>query len=328
MLRTLTIATLMLAAAAAGCITPPSDIEEAATLPAPEPGGKLTAGPAREDTQVAPCTFPPLSIGGDSVYCATRTISVAGELTLSALVALIDAGAADLVVEPSSPGEWDATAIIEHAAESEAAAREGTTHYALAIDVGTEQAPVLNIDFGPTSTEASGSTTLVVRLPTATLYELTIDMGSGDCALSGLSTVNTILDVGSGDTAIGDGFSARGLAIDAGSGAVMLDIDVVSATIDGGSGDITGTLRPTASGAIVVSAGSGDVDILVPEDARHGYDVVVNVGSGGAEITLEDGDLSTSENGATFATTNYGKRAIRTTMQVSTGSGDSSVGAA
>ena len=120
---------------------------------------------------------------------------------------------------------------------------------------------------------------------------VSLDVGSGDASLAGLSTVD--VDLGSGDVALRQVGRVEG---DVGSGDLVVD-GATAVSVDVGSGD---AVLKRVQGAVRASVGSGDVDILdvgpiasmsagsgsISVDGVRGDARIASVGSG--DITLRD----------------------------------------
>lgn len=332
MLRALTLVTALVAASLAGCLTPPKDeagdeVERAAVLP-PATSGKMTKGEPSDTTTDDVClldggiSFPQ----GPELYCAKRTFRVEGELTLDALPILLQSGSGDVAFATGEAGEWALETVLRAKGASPEAARDEVAGIELGVEIGAPGAHTLVLTLPLDSEEdASYSMTSLVTLPAATLYDLNAMVGSGDLSLSGLRTRTTSLSTGSGDIAVDD-WLAESFVMNGGSGDATIDADVRSVVLRLGSGDITAMLTPYATGEMVVDTGSGDVTLSLPETDDIGYDILVRTGSGDATIEMEDGRVSSSDDGeASFRTDGFERRVVRTSVQVSTGSGDAAI---
>lgn len=331
MLRPLIVTSLLLLSAFAGCLTPPEQVEEASlVLPPAEPEGELTIEDELDETTVEPC----LLSGGINVltpepYCAKREVLVSGALTLTSLAVALDASAADIVVDTSNRGEWALAVLITGRGATEAAARDDAGSVEVLRDIGAPGAHALDVAVKPATESSRATVEIVLSLPAATLYELLADTGSGDVTLGGLRTTVTDVDTGSGDVSIGGEWLAALLKIDTGSGDVAGDVDAATANIETGSGDITLDVTPTAPGAIELSTGSGSIALKLVDDRSHAYDLTATTGSGEITFDLRGGRTqSSTENVATFTTTDAAATAVRTVGTFTTGSGDISVSGA
>lgn len=185
----------------------------------------------------------------------------------------------------------------------------------LTIDTGSGDVTV-----GSTRGESSidtGSGDVVVR---RLVGNGRMDTGSGDVTVENVSAGGLTIDTGSGDVVVRKGVAAR-VAADTGSGNVsVLDVEVEELQADTGSGDVT--LRSSLAQArrVVAETGSGDVEIYGGPQAS--FDVQSSHGSGELLVRYDDADLRRSGRRVTGARRGDG----RTTIRVTTGSGDCVIG--
>lgn len=328
MLRSLTA--LAALALLAGCIAPPGSEGETeaadvdADLP-PSSAGTMTVEDEQEDVSGELCVLQGTTdVLSPEPYCARRTIRVAGAIDLTALPVTVSVGAADVLAGEGDAGRWElVVTIVAHGATAEMAEAAARAED-VAWSIGQPGAHALSVEHRSES-ERPPQVAIALALPAAPLYSFAVDAGSGDVAMHGLRTAATEVDVGSGDVEIAE-WRAASLVLSGGSGDARVDAEVAQVVVERGSGDVQAALRPFAPGSVVVSTGSGEVAIHVPEDATHGYDVTLSTGSGDAQIGLRDGRASGDEDAKRFTTTGYAARAVRTAVTVSTGSGDAAVG--
>lgn len=328
MKRALTLAAILSTAVLAGCIQPPAEEEAEAstTLPPPDTAGNMTREERGDDTTVAPCLLEGgLNFPNVALFCATRVVAVGGELSLTTLPVVIDTSSGDVTVELAEKDTWSVVATVVARGTNEADATAKAAEISVVTTIGEPDAHALTL-MAEAPDGSDARVTFVVQLPPETLYDLVVDTGSGDVAVSDVRAVSAVIDTGSGDVSVGGDFQATTLAIDTGSGDVAIDGAARDVVVDTGSGDVSGSIKPLASGAMTFATGSGSVALEVPEDARHGYEIMATTGSGSIDITLKDGDVRTEEEShASFVTKGLGSRAVRTSVILSTGSGDVSV---
>lgn len=330
MIRTITIATALLALGLAGCIAPPAppeDLERAAVLPPAEPGGTMTREERQDTTRTELCLAnTSLRFPEPQPYCARRHVVVGGDLTLTSLPAAISSGVGDVVVEAGEDDAWTLEAVIVASGATERDAADRAASIAVVSDIGVAGAHALRVELETPQELSFTRVTLTLRLPETTLYDLSVDAGSGDVRLAGLRTTATNVDSGSGDVEIGDGWLAEALEADTGSGDIEADVAARIVSLSTGSGDVEARIEPTGTGTLAVTTGSGDIELALPEGPQRGYDLVATTGSGDIEFHLKDGDVrSSGEHESSFVTRSLSTRAIRTTGTLSTGSGDVAV---
>jgi DUF4097 and DUF4098 domain-containing protein YvlB len=154
--------------------------------------------------------------------------------------------------------------------------------------------------------------------------EIKVSTSSGGISLSGLKADLLSADTGSGGVDVEDAVVvATNISVSAGSIAFAgagRDLG-----IETGSGSVSATFDPTATGNIDVNSGSGMIDLEIPEDAEHGYQITASTSSGTRQIGLEDGEQTAADATTTFVTSGFDQRSIQTTVLLETGSGSISV---
>lgn len=214
--------------------------------------------------------------------------------------------------------------------------------------------PFITLGFGNFAT-----VDLVVTLPAGPAYDLTADSSFGELDVSGLRGPNFLLAVSSGSI-LAKELNAGLLAVEASSGDVELTtvraesleaslssgtltggelmvgkavIDVSSGSIDlegvfdtleadSGSGSIEIEAHALTSGAYDLSASSGDIELRLLTSPQRAYHVTADAGSGEVQVDLEDADTVDEEDDhAEVVSEGYDEAAIKTVVEVETGSG-------
>jgi len=305
---------LVLALFAAGCIQPQetekpgSTFQGASSTSGP---GQLTAEESRNES-TSPCVTG-ISVSGTSLpgaFCAIRTITVKGVVTgVSSMDVSLATFGDGIKVRESKGDAWSlvATLTAHGATPDDALQALSNIDYRYAADAEHVEARAKTND-----TQGNGyAVSLELSLPAQIVQDLSASAGSGGIDVENVRTGSLVLSTGSGD-----------IGVTASVGDVILHA---------GSGSVKAMLSPERSGDIKLSTGSGSVSLQVPEDAQHGYDVTGSTGSGGLTIGLKDGESSGCAGSgtchrATFKTTGFDAREIRTRLVASTGSGSLSIG--
>jgi hypothetical protein len=122
----------------------------------------------------------------------------------------------------------------------------------------------------------------VVTVPEAS--DLTVDSESGDVTVAG-AFGSTVLKTGSGDIAT-TRLQATELTAYADSGDIALELGAVVAAVDvrAGSGDVAVRLPKDARYALSLDTGSGEQDVEVATDPSSASSMQVRTGSGDVEL--------------------------------------------
>lgn len=334
---------------AAGCIQAPEDLDSASAEPQPLPDqeGTMTGEETTEESSSLCLGSSGVSLPDLPVYCAKRTVTVTGEMTLSSLPVAVSTGFADVALVTGEEGTWSLVAEIEAAGATEDIARANLAAIGLAWSIGPAGEHFLEIlqDSDETSF-SSQRATILVTLPASPLYDVAVSTSSGDAAVAGFDAESLVLSSSSGDL-VAEGVEATALSMSTSSGDVGLKGEAFSVSLDSSSGDIAAEVdaaqlvastssgdigadvRTIRDGAIALDSSSGDIVLKLVEDDERGYDLVADTSSGDIQIELQDGDLDTNEDGdeAAFVTDGYSRREIRTSIAIDTSSGDIAVGA-
>lgn len=309
----LSIAFLVLAA---GCIAPDARDPPGATRAAStSSAGTMTAEETRSDA--TSLCVEGLSVNGNTVYgpfCATRTVTVKGEMSLDRLPVSLRAFAGDVKVRSGAEGKWSFVAQLVARGSTPDDATAHLSDIAFSWSHGSDGAHALEILAKQNGSNSAGvSASIDLTLPASLVVDLAASSGSGDISVVDVPTSRLVLSAGSGK------LSAKTIATEV--------------ALKTGSGDISAQLTPGGSGLWAISTGSGSSTIQVPETGDLGYDVTVSTGSGKSEIKLQDGSASAcpssgSCNHRTFQTNGFRERLVQTQLRVSAGSGDVSISAA
>lgn len=346
MLRTVSITMLFLTLALAGCIEPPGESLDAASLAAAlstPAAGRMTGVEVANEQSSRLCLLEHgISLPDYRAYCADRLVRWEGEMSLERLPVRIEHALGDVEVARSSGSSWSFEWRVTANGRSSEDAEARLDDVRVTMVHESEAGHLLHIVAESLVQQTNGlRVSLVVTLPPGVEYDVATRGGSGDVTVRDLDARSLSVRTGSGDVSA-RGVTARMLSVESGSGSAELgdvraqqlvmksgsgkrvvDAEVVDVDIQAGSGDVRATLRPFGSGQFRFAAGSGDIDVRVPENAAHGYDVTARAGSGDASIRLKDGALSQSrDNQASFRTDGFGSRSFQTSMVLTTGSGD------
>jgi hypothetical protein len=171
----------------------------------------------------------------------------------------------------------------------------------------------------------SRSADVFVRIPSGPGLELTLAAASADLAVTALEARALGLSAASGDITVDA--RAEVLVADAASGDITIDTDARDVRLDTASGDITASLTPTGSGSIVADTASGDIMIMVPGDARYGYDVIADTASGSIVVDLPDTETVRADDDdfRHVRTTGFSSRDVQVRVVTDTASGDITV---
>lgn len=152
--------------------------------------------------------------------------------------------------------------------------------------------------------------------------DLSIDVSSGDVSIRNIAAASARIDGTSSDIGI-EGGIIDNLEVGTSSGDQFYDLRIHNVRLDGTSSTVHARFEPTASGDVMVDTSSGDVDLEFTTGSRHGYDVMAEVTSGDIDVRVADSDGASGTEDRVRATTDgFLARAIQTTVNVETTSGD------
>lgn len=314
----------------------------------PPQEGRMTAEESTEESETLCLGRGPISLPDLPIYCATRVTTVAGDMTLTSLPFEILADTGDVEVVAGDEGAWSVVFTVSASGSTPEAARARLDRTVIEWSIEGERGHRLHAsaqhEDRSTGLEPSNDVSIVVTLPAGALYGGFVSTSTGDAGVGGLSFEALVVSTSTGDIAVSD-VRASILKSSASTGSASItgkfgrivasastgDIDVEAETVDAdvstSTGSITAALTPTATGHFDLGASTGEVELRVPEAARHGYDVEAEASTGTVKILLEDGDVKTSEDRdeASFTTSGFARRAVRTTVSLDTSTGDITV---
>lgn len=302
----------------AGCIEMPgSENDGASGDPNPTPGGSMTA---TEDIQesAGPC----VGSGGAHPFCATRVVTITGTLSgLASLEADLATFNGALIVKAGSAGSWGVVATLKGRGTTPDDARAALESITFTWGHESPSGHFLQAQAeaeGRGKDEWSRAADLEVTLPPEVAYRLVASNINGEATIRGLKT--------------------EGLSVSNTNGRIEVDATVMQVDLSTVNGAVDAKLTPTASGRIKASTVNGQVNLRLPEDAQHGYDLRGTTTNGEVEIRLQDGDVGPCPKGSqyytppcndrTFKTRNFDGRAIRSQVAMSSVNGQVEAGPA
>lgn len=317
----------LIAAAFAGCLGDEAgdeDLEVAGdgTTNAEDPGDsngeqrdsdtqeKMTAEEQVDDDEGFDAEVPP--------FYSRTTYTVTGQVHLDRLPVVLSTTSGDINVSTQSGEEWELVATLEGRGETPQEAQQAREGMSFAWTIGEPGDRVL---VGQVEHEEQDQDDDPITVASSSA-EATLELVIPEDLAAGLQAAST-----SGDVTVDDVNAHR---LDLGSTSGDIDASASGfddASLDTTSGDVDATLHPSETGEVDLDSTSGDVQLEVPEDEDHGYDLDADTTSGEITIQLSDGTTSTDDDGdeATFRTTDYRDRAIRTEVTLDTTSGDVTV---
>lgn len=309
------LALLATLALVAGCIQPdqPTPAAKAGASSSADAQASMTGEESRKDATM-PC-LEGVGINGATLpgaFCAVRTITVSGTISgIAELPVDLATFTGPITVKESSEGSWSlvATLTARGTTPDDATASLASVWFTWDhLDAGAHRIHALAKVNG--SNDGGYAATLALAVPPSVTMRLAASDGSGGITVEGGNT--------------------DGLALSTGSGSISVKTSATDATLHTGSGSIDATLTPSAEGTLEASTGSGKVALRLPEDAGHGYALTASTGSGSIDIGLKDGDATACpQHGPCsqreFHTRGFASRDVRSTVAISTGSGDVTV---
>lgn len=304
---------VVLLVVAAGCIAPPDRV------PAGErtvnAGGEMTAKESRADA-VAVCRED-LGILPAGQFCAERTIEIDGSIagiermdvdlsTFNGAVELFD----------HQEGEWALKAVLRArgATAEQATANLDKIAFTWAhVDAGSH---FLSARAEAPGRDSNGlAASIFANLPRSIDLVVVAGTSNGNVQVRGVST--------------------DGLAVQTSNGNVELDAAVSHVVVGTSNGQVEAKLRPVASGRIAIATSNGAIQLTVPEDAEHGYDLDAKTSNGKVTIHLRDGETTRPEgnpyydpqNDARFLTNGFASRDIQSIVELGTSNGAITVSA-
>jgi hypothetical protein len=335
----------------AGCIELPEEMQTSGSSggsaeptrteprPLPPQRGTMSAHESHEDTDI---TCPPgISVPDIGPFCAQRILTVEGDMTLTSLAASVSLVSGDVQVVPSAEGVWSLVATIQTRGLTPQMARDRLDGQ-LIWSIDGPDGYALDVRREPTGVVYGGSVDVLIMLPASAIYEGSFTTTSGDVGVDGLAFEGLKVASTSGDIAIRD---VRASTLDAetssgdvevegavgrlvgktASGDIEIDARVAEVELKSSSGSIDARLETSRSGSMNVETSSGDAILELAESPTRGYDLQARTGSGDIEIRLSDGTLEQDGEDAreaTFRTSSYDRRDIRSSVSIRTSSGD------
>ena len=309
---------LLAAPALAGCIQVPSDpdAQDFDQAPVDTTGGSMTAREEKkEDSGV--CTDGGTAAG----FCATRVVTVEGTISgislLEVDLATVNGG---ITVRPSDGNEWTLVATLKASGSSvdDAKRRLETIVFTWSHQVGDSHFLDAEATMEGRNENYQRSASIEVTMPRAVALRLTAGTTNGGVTVKDVRT---------------DGLHAGTT-----NGGIDVDASVTQVDLGTTNGGIDAKLKPTGSGRIHLGTTNGRIELSLPEDAERGYDLDASTTNGDVSITLRDGEVGPCPEGSeyytppcnhrTFKTTDYGSRAIRSSVQLGTTNGGIDVGPA
>lgn len=297
---------------AAGCIAPPGGDAPPGGRTTNE-GGEMTAKESRGEDQVVPCGAPlPLGAGA---FCATRVLRMEGDVRgVQKMDVDLRTFNGNVGLEGGSGDAWSLVATLTARGATEAEARQELDRIDFAWSHVEDGSHFLRAEASTPSPSGQRAASLDATLPRGIVLVLTAATSNGNVDVSGVAT--------------------DGLAAHTSNGNVGVEASVTQADLRTSNGNVDAKLQPTGSGRIGVGTSNGAIDLEVPEDARHGYEVDARTSNGRVTIDLRDGKVERPpsnpyydpQNEARFTTTDYGARAIRSTVDLTTSNGAITVG--
>ena len=291
---------------AAGCIAPPEGRD--AFSDRMETGGSMTAKESRDDS-VGPCSgVGVLPTAG--AFCAKRVVRVEGQVAgLSRLDVDLQTFNGNVDLAGGRGDAWSLEAVLTARGASEEEARASLERIAFAwshVEGGRHFLAAVAETPSPSSGRAAS---LAVTLPRGLVLVAAAATSNGGIHVEDVAT---------------DGLSAH-----TSNGNVEVDASVTQADLRTSNGQVEAALSPTGPGRISAGTSNGAIHLTLPEDARHGYELDAKTSNGRVTINLRDGETKRPpsnpyydpQNEASFTTSGYASRAIRSVVHLTTSNG-------
>lgn len=310
--RALLTVLLVLSLPLAGCIGMGEDVtdeplDQDDAQRESEPSDQMTAQERVDDEEGADANVPP--------FYSRTTYTLTGQVLLDRLPILLSTVNGEVTVSTQEGEGWELVATLEGRGLTPQDAQEARDRMSFTWTIGEPGDHVLvgqveqeNPDDEPVQLGAFSQATLELVVPKALVAGLQTGSTNGDVIADGLNAYRLDLDTTNGDIVA----SAAGLE---------------QVSLDTTNGNIRATLHPAEDGQMSLDSTNGKIQLRVPEDTEHGYEVEADTTNGEVTIELSDGTTSYSDDGdeATFRTTSYEARDIRTQVSLDTTNGDITV---
>lgn len=304
MIKILALAALV---ALAGCIEVPNEGSEFEPTAAPQ-GERIdgmTAEETHEDRAVS-CN----DGGGIQLpprFCAERVVYVTGRIGLDRLPVDLSGDNGQIVIESREGDTWSFEATIRVSAITEDEAREALDH---AWSWSHEENGQHRLRAGPTPAAPNEITTLHSPRVVGTTYRVT---------LPSWLELDVDAETDNGQIAV-QGFAMGDVDAETDNGQIVLVGSARDVSAQTDNGQIVLAVTPRG-GAFDLETDNGEIVVEVPVGARYGYDVEATTDNGRITIDLGDGDLHADEDGATFVSSDYADRNVKTKIEATTDNG-------
>ncbi len=182
-------------------------------------------------------------------------------------------------------------------------------------DWGSVQAATFNHD----------SSTGDVTIDSLVAVSASFSVSTADVEIDSIHANNVNLDGTTSDLELRGG-AVVSLMAETSTGDQYYKLKTEQATLIASSGDITGEFSPTGSGDVQVRTSTGTVILEFMAGATHGYDVDARSDTGDIDVSVTDGEaVSQDENHVHKRTSGFAGRDIRTTVDITTQTGDITV---
>ena len=243
------------------------------------------------------------AVTNDGRAQATRTVRYSDE-TADALVlsGCVSTGAIILGVSP------DARSHIEVIVRAKAGSPDAARALVGGLEPIVRAAPGRLVVFEPSRrwawSEDRAAMSAKVLVPAATLVRGDLDTGTGAITVDGTRLGGLDASTGTGPVDVGPSWAEGKLAASTGTGPIKARFPALgNATLD-------------------FSTGTASIEVALPGNARHGYDVDANAGVGGVSVDLPDLTFERHDrNGVEARTRGFDARDVLVHVEVSTGTG-------